>query len=401
MAKGSDPMLGELCGALIDQNERMLASFRKSIWAKLDELEKDVSGYAAAVDLASRESGIVRPAEPPAAAPLPPAPETQLAPKRTGEPDEGEAVGLEEFSELQAQYAAIRPLAQADDRMHRPPAVLQISGGLTPGSTIELIGLDAELRARLENGEVPVWSRVVAGAKRQELPTCELQHHVTAEDVGASLRAELAGQVAVSDGLVLPHRPTLLLLKEKLKKKLHEAKVMHGDRPVHIQLQPDQVRLVDNGKLLHKQTYAGNAVGMYFLLGSETGFVLVMGHPHPGSRRKEFKLIGTSRPQRDMIMLALCAFSCPGWLDAALDGSPPPVARIMEKTGKPSSENVGTPTLSETSSSFSQSVAALSSFASSRRESSLSENTRLKKKLSVQSAFTIGTLFKGSNRLGS
>eukprot|EP00966_Prymnesium_polylepis_P038528 894337-Prymnesium_polylepis.1 len=112
-----------------------------------------------------------------------------------------------------------------------------------------------------------------------------------------------------------------------------------SDRPWVVQLLGDRVKLFDAaGKLCYKQGYAGGAVQMAFVAESETDFTLVLGAlPAGGGNRderlslgrKELRLAAKDRPQRDNLLIALCAFACPGWLEDALDGSPPPVALLM------------------------------------------------------------------------
>jgi len=157
-----------------------------------------------------------------------------------------------------------------------------------------------------------------------------LQYKCSAEDVGCQLRAECDGQSARSSSLVTPYKPALQLLHEKLEMKQHSFKVRQASdvenlRPLVVEMLPDKIKLRDaKPKTWHKESYSAG-VFVVFKPGSETDFDLTLGTPR--SRRKPItlSLATATRQQRDMLLLALCAFSRHGWLDAALAGSPQPV----------------------------------------------------------------------------
>ena len=85
----------------------------------------------------------------------------------------------------------------------------------------------------------------------------------------------------------------------------------------------DGAKILEGSKVLQKQSFASGHVQVTFTSESESEFVLSLGS---GSKRRELSLLGSSRQQRDMLLLALCAFSRKGWLEAALGGRPPPIA---------------------------------------------------------------------------
>ena len=92
-----------------------------------------------------------------------------------------------------------------------------------------------------------------------------------------------------------------------------------GGRQLVLQLQAKgQLHLKDGSKTVDKAPYAGGGVAVRFAAGSELNFEL------------QLRLEASNRQQRNMLLLALCAFSTKGWLEAALAGtpSPSPVVRL-------------------------------------------------------------------------
>ena len=61
----------------------------------------------------------------------------------------------------------------------------------------------------------------------------------------------------------------------------------------------------------------------------------VLGAQLTASKRKELTLHSSSRHQRDLLLMALCAFTSAGWLGAAREGHTPPIARLITSGGAP------------------------------------------------------------------
>lgn len=212
-------MLGDICCSLYRQEEELFSSFRGSVWPKLDTLEKQLAEYSQTVQHTLVEAGLQEATERPQSGP--PSGRDRPSPSPVSSGQTRRVVTPRELLDLKSAYAGLRPLARHDEEPASPR--LQINGQLTPGSTIEVAGLSDELRRLVDRGETPVWTRMVADEELTVLDCDDLRLRVTAEDVGATLRVDLAGYSATSQGTVLPHRPTLQLLKEKLRMKVPSA----------------------------------------------------------------------------------------------------------------------------------------------------------------------------------
>ena len=147
------------------------------------------------------------------------------------------------------------------------------------------------------------------------------------------LRVECGGEAATTDGVVRPIKYHLQVLQSKLREGSHDFKVREaneggggGGRQLVLQLQAKgQLHLKDGSKTVDKAPYAGGGVAVRFAADSELNFELQL-----VSRRAPLRLEASNRQQRNMLLLALCAFSTKGWLEAALAGtpSPSPVVRL-------------------------------------------------------------------------
>ena len=112
------------------------------------------------------------------------------------------------------------------------------------------------------------------------------------------------------------------------------------------------------------------------------GLPQVLGAQMTGSKRKELTLTASSRQQRDLLLMSLCAFTTPGWLDAALVGRPPPVARLMAGAAKPA----------ETPEAVNEAGLPWEGSTARREAVSPAAEGRLKAK----TAFSLGGLFRSS-----
>ena len=215
-------LLGDACAELYRQNVALLESFRRKTNATLVQLEEGIAEFAASLD--PDQVGLPQNASWP--------PSTPKEPEATKEAGDSASLSATHEESLRSRCATLREQVKADERPQLPPAGLTLMGSLAPGGRLELSGLPEAFLAR--HPEVR-WSRVLRDREPQPLPPTGRSYICSAEDVGAAIRVDVGQYSATSGSPVLPHRPQLQLLQEKVQLRQHDFRVSSGAaRPRHL-----------------------------------------------------------------------------------------------------------------------------------------------------------------------
>jgi hypothetical protein len=262
------------------------------------------------------------------------------------------------------------PPTQAEEE---PPRALRLVGICAPGNEVHLIdGGDASGGGE-EVGEAAdvEWWRVrqgetglgaVATGYRVHGATGG-SYHCTSMDVGFAVRAVHTGREALSTGVVAPHRLMLTLLQHKLEEEQrHEFKLVEvpSRRPMVLLLTRKKIELLSDadeaappprssgrrlsrsgrdssaggkGSIVHSAPWASGVV-LRFVPGTDAELTLQLAASAASKRRPPpYTLSAGTRQQRDLALLAVCAFWSPKWLAQAQAGEPSDVSFVIRPEG--------------------------------------------------------------------
>ena len=272
---------------------------------------------------------------------------------------------------------------------------LRIIGTLAPGMRVNLVlvaGDERHAGRAIDRGANVQWFRVKRSPESSNTLAAVVGERVTgkhatggsylcsSEDVGYALRAEWTNRSVMSASPVVPQHQTITLLLKAEKDEMFEHAVEDATgRELTLSLSKRKIELLDPDAVIAAASTANTkrnkatksvivqsqswskGVAMTFIDG-EVEFTLQLASKAK-KRPPPIKLSTSTRPQRDLVMLAMASFYKPSWLLKVQTGMPPDLSFLtLPPSGEASSSaGPGEDGLSEKSGSEASSAATDSS----------------------------------------